>query len=91
MGNELEARERVSKLEAAFADEKAFAATLQTQVANAQRLFEEMEAERDAAKAEIVRLTAERDGYQQEVMKRENELESLRLQVAQLLAAPPTQ
>ena len=83
--------ERISELEAAFADEKAFAATLQTQVANAQRLFEEMEAERDAAKAEIVRLTAERDGYQQEVMKRENELESLRLQVAQLLAAPPTQ
>jgi predicted nucleic acid-binding Zn-ribbon protein len=87
MGNELEARERVSKLEAAFADEKAFAATLQTQVANAQRLFEEMEAERDAAKAEIVRLTAERDGYQQEVMKRENELESLRLQVAQAASA----
>ena len=86
MGNELEARERVSKLEAAFADEKAFAATLQTQVANAQRLFEEMEAERDAAKAEIVRLTAERDGYQQEVMKRENELESLRLQVGRLSA-----
>jgi len=46
-----------------------------------------MEAERDAAKAEIVRLTAERDGYQQEVMKRENELESLRLQVAQAASA----